>query len=97
MFCQSEHQSSACLTLLSMHRNSVSLCVDALHDYSLAREHVDMCAQLLSLREEAPMMLVNRAPNDTDAQLPGAAIAQLTTSGALSSAPADTGQVSNQY
>ena len=79
-----------------MHRNSVSLCVNALHDYSLAKEHVDMCAQLLALREEASIMLVNRAPNDTDVQLPGAAIAQLTTAGALYSAPADTGQVRNQ-
>ena len=71
------------------------MCVDTLHIDSLAKKHVDMCAQLLALREEAPMMLVNRAPNDTDVQLPSAAIAQLQTAGALSSAPADTAQVSN--
>ncbi|CAL8466330.1 g5866 [Coccomyxa elongata] len=61
---------------------------DLMRHYHLAK----VPPQLLALREEESMMLVNRAPNDTDVQLPGGAIAQLQPSGALSNAPAITGQ-----
>ncbi|BDA51312.1 probable serine/threonine-protein kinase PBL13 at C-terminar half [Coccomyxa sp. Obi] len=59
-----------------------------LRSYRLAK----VPPQLLALSDEAPMMLVNRAPNDTDLRSPGGAIAQLQPSEALSSAPTNTGQ-----